>query len=100
MKSLVYGNTPLLVCDAVAYTTIDYAVALAQSGLADRVNVPTFDDSGTAVTATIVLAPALYLVALAAADDEIGDNLMTIPPATRGYLYDIDARTAAVRAAP
>lgn len=98
MRTLVYGHTPLLVCDAVAHTTIDYAVALAQSGLADRVNIPTFDRFGIAETVTIVLAPALYLLALAAEDDEIGDNLTTIPPATRDYLNDIDARAAAVRA--
>jgi len=98
LKSLVYGHTPLLVCDAVAYTTIDYAAALAQSGLADRVSIPTFDRSGIAETVIVVLAPALYLLALAAEDDELGDNLTTIPPATRSYLNDIDARTAAVRA--
>lgn len=99
MKILIYGHTHLLVSDAVAYTTIDYAVALAQSGLADRVSVPISDEGGAPDIATVVLAPALHLLALSADDDEIGDSLTAIPAATRGYLDDVYARTAAVRAA-
>ncbi|WP_144715193.1 hypothetical protein [Curtobacterium pusillum] len=96
MKNIRYGAELVLVCDAVAYTTIDYAVALAQSGLADRVTIPTFDAMGCDTTVTIVLGPGLPLLAQEAPDDELGED-SSWSEGTSGFIRDVSSRTESVR---
>jgi hypothetical protein len=97
MKNIRYGAELVLVSDAVAYTTIDYAVALAQSGLADRVTMPTFDDVGCDAFVTIVLAPALPLLAQEAPEDALADSA-TWSLVADTYVRDISSRTEMLRA--
>ncbi|WP_144713724.1 hypothetical protein [Curtobacterium pusillum] len=96
MKHLMYGGELLLTTDAVAYTIIDYAIALAQNGLADRVTLPTFDVEGDAVLTTILLAPGLPLLAQEAPPGGASDE-SAVTSRSRAFVDDLSARTLALR---
>lgn len=97
MKTLIYGGQHLLVTDAVAYVTLDYAAALTQSSLADSVTVPTFTSHGTPDEVALVLGPTLPLLAVGAPDDVLGDDASCTTPTTADYLQDTAARAHIVR---
>lgn len=83
MKYLIYGVASVMTSDEAAYAVLDYATALAQSGLADRVDVPSVDDYGMAATSSFILAPAIGVLVQSAPDDEprSGDHPVRRRPA-------------------
>jgi hypothetical protein len=91
MKYLIYGVASVMTSDEAAYAVLDYATALAQSGLADRVDVPSVDDYGMAATSSFILAPAIGVLVQSAPDDELG-------PETTQFAAEIRMRTHAVQA--
>jgi len=91
MKYLIYGVASVMTSDEAAYAVLDYATALAQSGLADRVDVPSVDDYGMAATSSFILAPAIGVLVQSAPDDELG-------PETTQFAADLRIRTHAVQA--
>jgi hypothetical protein len=93
MKNIVYGLTAVLTTDEAADAILDYAAALAHSGLADVVAVPTIDVFGSETTTSFLLAPSLGLLVEDAADDPLG-------PDTRAFVEEISWRARAVRHGP
>ncbi|PZE36955.1 hypothetical protein [Curtobacterium sp. MCPF17_031] len=90
MKYLIYGVASVMTSDEAAYAVLDYATALAQSGLADRVDVPSVDDYGMAATSSFILAPAIGVLVQSVPDDELG-------PETTQFAADPRTRTHAVQ---
>lgn len=100
MKYLLYGPGNLLVSDVVAYAVMDYAIALAQNGLADRVVVPVVGEYGEAATATILLAPAIPVLVCDAPDDVLEfDASQARDRQLIRFLQEITARTDTIRTA-
>jgi hypothetical protein len=91
MKYLIYGVASVMTSDDAAYAVLDYATALAQSGMADRVDVPSVDDYGMAATSSFVLTPAVGVLVQSAPDDELA-------PETDAFTADLRDRTHAVQA--
>lgn len=90
MKHIVYGLTAVLTSDEAADAVLDYAAALAHSGLSDVVAVPTVDAFGTQTTTSFLLAPALGVLVEDAPDDPLG-------PDTAAFVSEITWRARAVR---
>lgn len=97
MKTLIYGGQHLLVTDAVADVSLDYAAALTQSSLADSVTIPTFTSYGMPDEVTLVLGPTLPLLAVEAPDDVLGDDASCTSATTADYLQNTAARAYAIR---
>jgi hypothetical protein len=91
VKYLIYGVASVLTSDDAAYAVLDYAAALAQSGLADTVDVPTFDPYGIPATSSLLLAPAVGVLVQTAPDDELEED-------TSAFSREIRLRTRAVQA--
>lgn len=87
MRDVHDDSTPVVTGSAIADAVIEDAAALGANGLSDTVHVPTFDEHGTAVTATLLLGPASQIVVAEAPDDllepEDDDLVATLRAAAR-----------------
>lgn len=71
MKHIHYDGSVITTGDDIAEAVVEYAAALGANGRTDTVRVPTFDDHGTATTATILIGPASQIVVDDAEDDAL-----------------------------
>jgi tripartite-type tricarboxylate transporter receptor subunit TctC len=71
MKNLVYGASTLLVGDDVANAVLHYAAILAEARASDVVDIPTCDETGFGVHASVVLGPGMPVMAIVAPDDAL-----------------------------
>jgi NADPH:quinone reductase-like Zn-dependent oxidoreductase len=71
MKHIRYNGVSILASDDVADAVIEYAAALASSGRADTVPVPTTGPDGSPTTAKILIGPSSEVVVEDAEDDEL-----------------------------
>ncbi|MCS5524679.1 hypothetical protein NY551_18250 [Curtobacterium flaccumfaciens pv. oortii] len=98
MKQLVYGHTAMLLTDQVAYSVLEYAAALAQSNLADHVELPAIDDDGSPMTVVLLLAPSLPLLLREPLDEAPESDLADDPEGCR-MLAELRQRTSALQSA-
>lgn len=89
MKYVVYGDNKVMTGDAIADAVLAYAAALGENGTTDIVEIPTADDSGTAVNAELLLGPASQVMVETAPDDEL-------EPEDDDLVNELVRRTAAV----
>lgn len=87
MKYLRYGGEALLVSGDAADATLAYCSALAQAGLTDVVHLPIVDADGCSATASLVLGPAIPLLAIDAPDD-------VLEPDDAAYVREVGERTS------
>ncbi|MBB1198670.1 hypothetical protein [Curtobacterium flaccumfaciens] len=71
MKNIVYGSSTVLVSDDVAEALMHYGAALAMARTGDVVNVPTVDDEGFPMEASLLLGPGVPMLAMPAPDDAL-----------------------------
>lgn len=89
MKYVVYGDNKVMTGDAIADAVLAYAAALGENGTTDIVEIPTADESGTAVHAELLLGPASQVMVESAPDDEL-------EPEDEDLVGELVRRTAAV----
>jgi hypothetical protein len=61
--TIVYAGEELVTGDDIAKALLKYSEALAESGSASTVEIPTLTDDGTRSTATVLVGPASQIVA-------------------------------------
>jgi len=71
MKHIHYDGSVVTTGNEIAEAVIEYAAMLGANGKSDTVDVPTFDEHGTATVATLLIGPASQIVVDDAPDDEL-----------------------------
>ena len=61
--TIVYAGEELMTGDDIAQALLKYSEALAESGSASTVEIPTMSDDGTRSTASVLVGPASQIVA-------------------------------------
>ena len=61
--TIMYAGETLMTGDAIAEALLNYSAALAESGSASTVEIPTISDDGTRSTAKVLVGPASQIVA-------------------------------------
>lgn len=62
--TIMYAGETLMTGDEIAQALLDFSVALAQSGSASAVEIPTLSDDGTPSTVKVLVGPASQIVAI------------------------------------
>ena len=61
--TIMYAGETLMTGDDIAEALLNYSAALAESGSASTVEIPTIRDDGTRSTAKVLVGPASQIVA-------------------------------------
>ncbi|WP_066516414.1 hypothetical protein [Curtobacterium ammoniigenes] len=89
MKKIHYSDAVILTSDDAADAVLDYATALAKSGRADSIDVPSVDDDGFGVVVRMLVGPASQMVIEPALDDEL-------EPEAMAFVEDLHRRIASL----
>ena len=94
--TIVYAGEELMTGDDIAQALLKYSEALAKSGSAATVEIPTMTDDGTRSMATVLVGPASQIVARAV--DPSFDELLD--PAVVEHLTALTTELRPGRGAP
>jgi hypothetical protein len=90
MKSIMYAHVELLTSDAIAVAVLHYSAALADSGLAETIEIPIVETDGSRSTALMLIGPASQIVAKGVVSD-------VDEPEDAAVVAELSRRTRALR---